>query len=343
MNQHLTRRTLLAGTLAASTLKIGDTVANDEASLPSIPIGWPDLPPGLGFRIGHGFQSENSWYLPGYWHCGEDWYANDRDSGGALVYAMQDGEVVFVGSEYPGRVVIIQHGLDLYSMYGHLDPAVEVSEGQSVNAGQPLGKVLLRNDGIAPSHLHLETRTFLFTSEVNGDQPRYGFACGQNCAPGPGYWPMNAPDLPVEQGWRNPMHIFGAWIANHLAHVDLLIVMATDDMSDLSWWTGSPLDTDRTVVQTGDLEKGSLLRSRRFTRVHPKSKAQALLRIRYGSGRPPNPDAPDGFHYLHHLPKKREQMGDHPQSRCYLSPQRVGIHPLSSQSRSNSAGGPMSR
>lgn len=259
MNQHLTRRTLLAGTLAASTLKIGDTVANDEASLPSIPIGWPDLPPGLGFRIGHGFQSENSWYLPGYWHCGEDWYANDRDSGGALVYAMQDGEVVFVGSEYPGRVVIIQHGLDLYSMYGHLDPAVEVSEGQSVNAGQPLGKVLLRNDGIAPSHLHLETRTFLFTSEVNGDQPRYGFACGQNCAPGPGYWPMNAPDLPVEQGWRNPMHIFGAWIANHLAHVDLLIVMATDDMSDLSWWTGSPLDTDRTVVQTGDLEKGSLL------------------------------------------------------------------------------------
>jgi murein DD-endopeptidase MepM/ murein hydrolase activator NlpD len=92
-------------------------------------------------------------------------------------------------------------------MYGHLDYALAVSEGQDVTVGQPLGSVLLRTDGTAPSHLHFEIRTFLTTPEVNGTQPRYGFACGYNCAPGPGYWPIDAPEHPSAMGWRNPTHV----------------------------------------------------------------------------------------------------------------------------------------
>ena len=33
----------------------------------------------------------------------------------------------------------------------------------------------------------------LYEAEVNGETPRYAYACGFNCAPGPGYWPMAAP------------------------------------------------------------------------------------------------------------------------------------------------------
>ena len=73
--------------------------------------------------------------------------------------------------------------------------------------GQPLGTILARTDGRAPSHLHFEIRTFLTTPEVNGDSPRYGFACGVDCPPGPGYWPIDAPEHPSVIGWRNPTHV----------------------------------------------------------------------------------------------------------------------------------------
>jgi hypothetical protein len=123
------------------------------------------------------------------------------------VYAAAAGEVVFAGSEYPGLVVIVQHSDGLYSMYGHLDFALAVEAGQSVERGQQLGTVLIRGDGLAPSHLHFELRTFFSTPEVNGNAPRYGVACGFNCPPGPGYWPLDAPEHPSVIGWRNPTHV----------------------------------------------------------------------------------------------------------------------------------------
>ena len=108
-----------------------------------------------------------------------------RETAGADVLAIADGTVVFAGSDYPGRVVIVQHEAELFSMYGHLDYALEVTEGDTVTIGQRLGTVLLRTDGRAPSHLHFEVRTFLITPEVNGDQPRYGFACDRIARPDP--------------------------------------------------------------------------------------------------------------------------------------------------------------
>ena len=205
------RRTLLGGIGAVG---LGATSGPRAGAQPShvfgLPISDPDGLPGDGFLIRHGFQTENTWYAPGYWHTAEDWYRlNGAETAGANVLAIGPGTIVFVGSNYPGRVVIVQHRPKLFSMYGHLElESITVSSGDRVIRGQQLGSVLQRDDGV-PSHLHFETRTFLYTSDVNGESPRYGFACGQWCTPGPGYWPIDAPELPSEMGWRNPTHVIG--------------------------------------------------------------------------------------------------------------------------------------
>jgi murein DD-endopeptidase MepM/ murein hydrolase activator NlpD len=170
------------------------------------PIGAPGRTPGDGFFIRHGAGVENTWYNPGFWHTGEDWYAVEGDTAGAAVYAIADGLVEYVGSNYPGRVVIIRHADDLFSMYGHLDPAVSVGVGDTVVRGAQIGVVLRRSDDV-PNHLHFEVRTFLIAQDVNGDAPRYDFRCGVRCPPGPGYWPIRAPDLPRDLGWLIPTHV----------------------------------------------------------------------------------------------------------------------------------------
>lgn len=174
------------------------------------PIGWPDRVPGDGFRIGHGFACENTWFAAGWWHTGEDWYAVDRDTAGASVYAIAGGVVVYADFSYPGRVVIVQHGDELFSMYGHLEPGSVPETGREVAAGERIGTVFqqaeVKGPGQAPSHLHFEVRTFFQRDEVNGDSPRYGVNCGFQCPPGPGYWPMGASEHPAAMGWRNPTH-----------------------------------------------------------------------------------------------------------------------------------------
>jgi murein DD-endopeptidase MepM/ murein hydrolase activator NlpD len=200
-----------AAVLAAGLRSWGTTTANATAQpgrtvLMPPPIGWAGETPGDGFAIGHGFACENTWFNPGWWHTGEDWYAVDRDTGDALIYAVAAGEVVYAGYDYPGRVIIIRHADDLFSVYGHLNFDTPVAEGQEVDAGEEVGSVLLQADGRAPSHLHFEFRTFLMTSRVNGDNPSYGVNCGPNCPPGPGYWPIDAPEHPADMGWRNPTH-----------------------------------------------------------------------------------------------------------------------------------------
>ena len=169
------------------------------------PMGLPDRIPGDGCHVQHGYAVENATYYPGHWHTGENWYVQGADSAGALVYAVAPGEVVFAGYDYPGPVVLIRHTDDLYSQYGHLDYELQVEVGQQVQRGDVLGTVLYRED--MRSHLHFELRTFYTTPEVNGDTPRYDFHCGLNCPPGPGYWPMDAPEHPSSMGWRNPLHV----------------------------------------------------------------------------------------------------------------------------------------
>ena len=198
-----------AGALAAG-FSLGDTTSTTaqaaEISPLIAPIGWAGETPGDGFAIGHGFACENTWFNPGWWHTGEDWYAVGRDTGDAVIYAVAAGESVYVGYDYPGRVVILRHAGELFSVYGHLNFDTFVEEGQDVAAGEAIGSVLTQVGGRAPSHLHFEMRTFLTTDRVNGDSPGYGVNCGVNCPPGPGYWPIGAPEHPAELGWRNPTH-----------------------------------------------------------------------------------------------------------------------------------------
>ncbi|CAN5350260.1 hypothetical protein BH09CHL1_BH09CHL1_18730 [soil metagenome] len=234
----ISRRLFLGGSAAALTAGADRVSARQTASAGeySLPIGWPDRVLGDGFIIRHGYACENTWYNPGFWHTGEDWYAIEGDTAGANVAAIGAGTVVFVGSDYPGRVIIVQHEDELFSMYGHLDYAVAVSEGDAVQRGDLLGTVLLRTDGNAPSHLHFEVRTFLMTAEVNGDSPRYGFSCGYQCAPGPGYWPIDAPEHPSAMGWRNPLEVIAGSLQFE-AGSKRIAIAATGANSPASLWT----------------------------------------------------------------------------------------------------------
>ena len=203
----LTRRSLLAAVVAAAAaIPRRRVVAQVSVPAFSYPIGLPGRVLGDGFVIRHGYATENTWYNPGWLHTGEDWYAIEGDTAGAAVFAIADGEVVFAGSDYPGPVVIVRHAPDLFSMYGHLAYDLPVETGQRVARGARVGTVLSRTDGRAPSHLHFEIRTFLTIPEVNGEAPRYGVGCGFQCPPGPGYWPIDAPEHPSALGWRNPTH-----------------------------------------------------------------------------------------------------------------------------------------
>jgi murein DD-endopeptidase MepM/ murein hydrolase activator NlpD len=171
-------------------------------------MGWDGSIPGDGTILRHAFDVENTSLYPGWWHTGENWYLDfDGNSAGAPTYAVADGTVVFAGSDYPGRVIIIQHVGGIYSMYGHLDYALLVGEGETVSRGQMIARVLDKTDGRSPSHVHFEIRTFLIEAIVNGESPWYDYACGYMCPPGPGYWPMYSELLPTEVGWLNPLHV----------------------------------------------------------------------------------------------------------------------------------------
>jgi murein DD-endopeptidase MepM/ murein hydrolase activator NlpD len=196
-----------AATLGLSPLASEPAAAQTGPAF-TLPMGWDGRIPGDGTIIRHAFDVENTSLYPGWWHTGENWYLDfDGNSAGAPVYAVADGIVVFAGSDYPGRVVIIQHDGGIYSMYGHLDYALLAGEGESVTRGQVIARVLDKTDGRSPSHLHFEMRTFLIESIVNGDAPWYDYPCGYQCPPGPGYWPFYSELLPPQAGWLNPLHV----------------------------------------------------------------------------------------------------------------------------------------
>src|SRR5215208_8219291 len=130
MRRCLTRRSILRAPVAITLASRFEPAAAQSVPLSfGYPVGQPGRVFGDGFLIRHGYATENTWYLPGYLHAGEDWYTAEGDAAGAGVYAAAAGEVVFAGSDYPGRVVIVQHTDDLFSMYGHLAYALAVELG----------------------------------------------------------------------------------------------------------------------------------------------------------------------------------------------------------------------
>lgn len=202
------RKLLVTGAGAALAGRFARTAAQLTAEF-AYPVALPGHVPGDGFVVRHGYAVENTWYNPGWWHTGEDWYRIEGNTAGVGVHAVAPGDVVFAGSDYPGPVVIVQHAPDLFSVYGHLAFDLAVAAGERLGGGQILGTVLDRTDGRASSHVHFELRTFLTSPDVNGETPRYGYGCGYQCPPGPGYWPIDAPEHPSALGWRNPTHLIG--------------------------------------------------------------------------------------------------------------------------------------
>ncbi len=236
MERHQTRRSFVGaavGVAVAGRWRLA--AAQTTAPTFSYPIGLPGRALGDGFVVRHGYAVENTWFQPGFLHTGEDWYLSDGETAGVEVFAAAAGEVVFGGYDYPGAVVIVRHAADLFSLYGHLAYELPVAVGQRGARGQPLGRVLARADEI-PSHLHFELRTFLTKPEVNGGAPRYGFICGPDCPPGPGYWPIDAPEHPSVIGWRNPTHGINAWAHGAAPPAGAEVVVAAAAEGEAQLW-----------------------------------------------------------------------------------------------------------
>jgi len=82
-------------------------------------------------------------------HSGAD-YAAPR---GTPVVAVNSGRVALVGDFFfPGRLVALDHGLGVYTLYFHLD-SVAVVDGEMVERGQVLGTVGSTGRATGP-HLH---------------------------------------------------------------------------------------------------------------------------------------------------------------------------------------------
>jgi Peptidase family M23 len=82
-------------------------------------------------------------------HSGSDYKAPT----GTAVVAVNTGKVALVAEFFfPGRLVIVDHGLGLYTAYFHLD-SIAVAEGERVERGQTLGTVGATGRATGP-HLH---------------------------------------------------------------------------------------------------------------------------------------------------------------------------------------------
>jgi len=72
---------------------------------------------------------------------------------GTPVVAVNDGRVALIADHFfPGRLVVIDHGLGLYTLYFHLD-TVAVTDGERVTRGQTIATVGSTGRATGP-HLH---------------------------------------------------------------------------------------------------------------------------------------------------------------------------------------------
>jgi Peptidase family M23 len=126
---------------------LGRFVQNSRPLLMSLPFRWPVHGP-LNSRFG---MRQSPWTGEEEFHRGIDISANR----GTAVAAPASGTVFFAGNggEY-GNTVILDHGHDLRSLYGHLQE-IRVKQGELVERGQIIA--LTGNTGrTSGPHLHYE-------------------------------------------------------------------------------------------------------------------------------------------------------------------------------------------
>ena len=126
---------------------LGRFVENSRPLLMSLPFRWPVRGP-LNSRFG---MRHSPWTGEEEFHRGIDISANR----GTAVAAPASGTVFFAGNggEY-GNTVILDHGHDLRSLYGHLQE-IRVKQGEHVERGQVIA--LTGNTGrTSGPHLHYE-------------------------------------------------------------------------------------------------------------------------------------------------------------------------------------------
>ncbi len=113
--------------------------------------GFWQLPVAGALTARYGEQRSINGSEPAGHHGGTDFGAPE----GAPVTATNSGRVVLARQmKVRGNMVVIDHGGGLYSGYGHLS-AIEVAEGDVVEAGQQIG--LVGNTGLSTgAHLHWE-------------------------------------------------------------------------------------------------------------------------------------------------------------------------------------------
>jgi murein DD-endopeptidase MepM/ murein hydrolase activator NlpD len=108
-------------------------------------------------------------------HSGIDWSAER----GTPVVAANRGRVVLVGDFFfAGRLVVLDHGLGLYTLYMHLD-RVDVTEGVFIGRGETLGTVGATGRATGP-HLHFQVQ-----SQRDRVDPATLFAAGSGLTPRP--------------------------------------------------------------------------------------------------------------------------------------------------------------
>lgn len=103
------------------------------------------------------FAQSNPPYQP--FHTGIDIGSPSRKVGDP-VHPVMDGKVIYAGEIFwgYGKHIIIDHGNNVTSVYGHLDK-IFVYKGQEVKINDVIGNVGSTGWSTGP-HLHLETRVF---------------------------------------------------------------------------------------------------------------------------------------------------------------------------------------
>ncbi len=89
-----------------------------------------------------------------YHHLGVDLINQPK----CIVWASQTGKIIIKDRfEFTGNTVVIDHGLGVFTLYGHLESFADVNVGNMVKRGAPIGK--LGMTGYATGyHLHWEVR-----------------------------------------------------------------------------------------------------------------------------------------------------------------------------------------